>query len=157
MLGLVDYGSDSDAEEQQQGGGQGVVTLVGGEAPAAPQPAAGAQRDSLAASQPAAPRLPGAAQLFGEAPAAAQPMQQSRTGAKRGTPDSRAPLPNPLASQPKVPRRGGAASAASGRPPPGVLLPPQLRGRANVATEDLSSMFTKDAHKRLQQRAKESQ
>jgi hypothetical protein len=161
MLGLVDY-DDSDEEQQEQEQPQQKAQSGSAEVQKATQQGQlAAERDALAVFQPTALGLPSAAELFGDAQPAtaapAAPMHASSLGAKRGKPDSRGPLPNPLASQPKVQRSGGAASVASGRPPPGVLVPPQVRGRANVATEDLASMFTKDSHKRLQQKAKEAQ
>ena len=164
MLGLVaDYGSSDEEEQQQeQQPQQQGRQQQGPRAPSQP-----AERDTLAAGAPAPGGLPSAAALFGEGAAAAAaaaagpaPMQATVAGAKRSKPESR-PLPNPLAGPPggsaKVPRSGGAASAPAGRPPPGVLLPPQLRGRANVATEDLGSIFTRDATRRLQAKAQAQQ
>ncbi|GAB4821274.1 hypothetical protein N2152v2_008320 [Parachlorella kessleri] len=148
MLGLVDYEDSDDEQHEQQREGKTPLQQQG--FPSEPA----AHRDPMATAHPAGPALPSAAELLSGGPAAAAlpaaHAQQSLTGGKRSTPTSHfGSLPNPLASQPKVARSGGAASVAGGKPPQGVLLPPQLRGRANVATEDLASMFTRDAHKRL--------
>lgn len=147
--GLVDYAASSDEEEQQVGEQQPAAAARRGPNPGTPPSQAAAQPDALAAAQPAAPRLPSAAELLGgAAPAGDAPMQPTPLAGKRGTPDSGRTLLNPFAPAPKAPRSGGAAAGSA---PPGVLLPPQLRGRANVATEDLSSLFTKESHRRQQQ------
>lgn len=154
--GLVDYAASSDEEEQQAEEQQPAAAARRGPDPRAPPSQAAAQPDALAAAQPAAPRLPSAAELLGgAAPAGDSPMQPPPLAGKRGTPDSGRTLLNPFAPAPKAPRSGkgaaGSAAPARARAPPGVLLPPQLRGRANVATEDLSSLFTKESHRRQQQ------
>lgn len=50
------------------------------------------------------------------------------------------------------PCSGGAANVGGARPASGVLLPPQLRGRANVATDDLS-IFTKQTQDSAKRRS----
>ncbi|PRW45675.1 vegetative cell wall gp1 [Chlorella sorokiniana] len=91
---------------------------------AAAAPAAAPRQQQVAAPPAPASGLPSAADLFGGGG-----TQVARSGSAQNV--------------------GGAKpSTAAG----GLLLPPQLRGRSNVATEDLSTMFTKSAVQRAQQR-----
>lgn len=260
MLGLVQYSDSEDEREEPQPAGNRQQQ---GRAAA---PAAAPHQQQAAAPPAPASGLPSAAELlgggapqvrlpppdFGQGRAAVGARQQmgpaaAAAGAKRGHPDTRGPLPNPMALDAKVPRRSvllmlvmepvprlvGPLTACTGwarvcsslhqvsRPVPlpvvaaeprmwvarshppqqaaccchrssGKLLlaalhctacwqrrwpvlvaaqecsHPQLplavtgttfplpsarcRGRANVATEDLSTMFTKQAVQRAQQR-----
>jgi hypothetical protein len=113
MLGIVDYsGSDSDTEEQQQAGGR--------QGPAAAQPAGGTAVVAAAAGRVAAlpaSGLPSAEALFDHAAAPSGSMRlpppnfgpghppPAAAGSKRGHPDTRGPLPNPMALDSKVQRR----------------------------------------------------
>lgn len=265
MLGLVQYSDSEDEREEPQPAGNRQQQ---GRAAA---PAAAAHQHQAAAPPAPASGLPSAADLlgggapqvrlpppdFGQGRAAVGARQQmgpaaAAAGAKRGHPDTRGPLPNPMALDAKVPRRsvadvcdgthaasvwaahgmhwlatgvqqpapsvtpcsppccsGGAQNVGGAKPSTaagGLLLPPQLRqaaascpalragkgcgrctlvsmaaqqsslpqlplavtgmtfplastpcrGRANVATEDLSTMFTKQAVQRAQQRRSSS-
>lgn len=169
MLGIVDY-SDSDAEGEPQEPQRAGPPAGGSGAAAANAPAAQAQQ--LAGRLPSAEALLGAGSAavrlpppnFGQPaigrsqapPAAQHPAAAGVSGSKRGQPDTRGPLPNPMSLDNKLQRGGGATNVGGARPgtlPGGLLLPPQLRGRANVATEDLGSMFTHQSRKAAQQRS----
>lgn len=167
MLGLVDY-ADSDEEQPPvdtgtaskpaldcHGGETGAASLPRSDVGLKPSTGAG----TAGSCQPAAPSLPSAAALFASASGGAREPEtgtaQPVTSGKRSYSGSRPLFPNPLAPQPKVRRGSGGASVAASRPESGVLLPPQLRGRPNVATEDLSAFFTRDTHNRLQQRSRD--
>jgi hypothetical protein len=114
MLGIVDYsGSDSDTEEPQKAGSR--------QGPAAAQPVCGTTTAAAAAAGRAAPSpasgLPSAAALFDNAAAPGGSMRlpppnfgqghppPAAAGSKRGHPDTRGPLPNPVALDSKVQRR----------------------------------------------------
>ena len=118
---LVDYSDSDDEGAQEQPAAHPKPVIAAAAAPLAPAPPSFA--------------LPSAASLF-DGTAAALPSSSlpSPGSLKRPAPGSTLPPPG----QPKraaggaLPRQGAAG---------GLLLPPQLRGRSNVSTED-SSMFT---------------
>ncbi|KAI3425013.1 hypothetical protein D9Q98_008395 [Chlorella vulgaris] len=142
MDGLVAY-SDSEDEEQQQGNAQqqreqqqqqsGLPQSAAGSVGKLPPPDFGPQPGMTRSQLPPAAQLP--------------------LGSKRGHPHTRGPqLPNPMADS-KLQRGGGAQHVGSAKSDSksSVLLPPQLRGRANVTTEDLS-VFTKQSQRAAAQR-----
>eukprot|EP00850_Spirogloea_muscicola_P001915 SM000007S20875 [mRNA] locus=s7:734782:735904:+ [translate_table: standard] len=140
-MALVDYGPGSDSEPDEDG--------AGGVAPPGPRPPPAAQRLRPTASTPAAPAappappsapavvLPDAATLLGPQEHVYQSQQQSR---KRGEPNGRSAAAHQLSKLPRgqlLPPRGAPGAMQ------GLLLPPQLRGRSNVATEDLDKLFVR--------------
>ena len=73
------------------------------------------------------------------------------SGPKRGRPDVRGPQPSAAQPPAKASRPGSGASPGSG--PRAGFVPPQLRGRANVATDDLSALFTNKSQAALRRKA----
>lgn len=115
MLGLVDYSSGSDDESpgRAQGPGEQPAAAAGGAQAAA---AAGQTQRQRAPQQQQAPKpsgLPSAAELLGGGGGGGLPPPDfgapggsgGTAGAKRQQPDTRGPLPNPLALDSKLPRR----------------------------------------------------
>eukprot|EP00850_Spirogloea_muscicola_P001066 SM000004S14936 [mRNA] locus=s4:381426:382544:- [translate_table: standard] len=144
-MALVDYGPGSDSEPDEDGAGG--PALPGPRPPPAAQPTAARLRP--AASTPPAPAappaplpapalvLPDAATLLGPPEHVCQSQQQSR---KRGEPNGRSAAAQQLSKLPRgqlLPPRGAPGAMQ------GLLLPPQLRGRSNVATEDLDKLFVR--------------
>ncbi len=121
MLGLVQYSDSEDEREEAQTAASDRQQLG-----AAATAAAAVRPQQQVQARPApASGLPSAADLleggalqvrlpppdFGQGPAAAAGRQQvglapaAAAGAKRGHPDTRGPLPNPMSLDAKVPRR----------------------------------------------------
>ncbi|KAG0600020.1 hypothetical protein M758_11G001100 [Ceratodon purpureus] len=92
---------------------------------------------------PAPSLLPSAAQLF-DAPASTTAASSSPSLPRKRPQVNGSAHPS---HQPKVAR----STSSSARTPPGsTLVPPQLRGRSNVATEDLDKLFVQRQQRRLE-------
>lgn len=122
MLGLVEYSDSDDEGAREQPTAEAPQPVMPAPAPAA----------RSAPPAPAAPSvaLPSADSLF-DGTAVAAPLSGSlkRPAGGVGVPQGQPKRPAGSA----LPRQAGSAG--------GLLLPPQLRGRSNVSTED-SSVFT---------------
>eukprot|EP00898_Chlorokybus_atmophyticus_P003465 jgi/Chlat1/4119/Chrsp269S03955 len=149
MASLVSDGYGSDASDADE-----AAVVADRETDAAPTAAVDAQARAVvrSASEGAAQavserssvharvveRLPGAAELLGDAfPNASQSTSLS-TALKRTPPPSGN---GSAAAANKQPRRLLQTAAASGAR--SDLVPPQLRGRSNVSTEDLDRLFVR--------------
>jgi len=145
LFGLVDYSdSERDSENERQSLEGGLEETSGDQIGAMCSPPI----ESPPLARPG-PVLPNAATLFGDDHSSGIQIPSSVLqlyGGKRRIQTSEASCPHPN----KLPRTNDANGQVSLGPQPPPLrtkeksmIPPQLRGRSNVATEDLSSMFTK--------------
>lgn len=148
MDALQGYGSSSDSEQEPSQPDSGAARQ-----PQAEQAAQQSLRQPTSriapAPQPQAAvgvmNLPSAADLFGGAGSSVSTTPAGLRAAggavhKRQQPHGL----RPGQQQPPKAQKGPAGGRPS-RGGAGALVPPQLRGRANVVTEDLDRLFTKKA------------
>jgi hypothetical protein len=145
MDALLGYGSSSDSEADQSRGFDSAPPLQSTQQAqgALPQPSHDAQPPKPASS---GLKLPSASELFGSPSSQALKTTPVGLRAAGGAVQKRQQPGGLRAGQPQQPKvQQLAAGVRAKRGGSGALVPPQLRGRANVVTEDLDRLFTRKA------------
>mmetsp|Transcript_1427 Transcript_1427/g.4258 ORF Transcript_1427/g.4258 Transcript_1427/m.4258 type:complete len:153 (+) Transcript_1427:354-812(+) len=139
MEGLIGYGSSDsggeveDSEESPQHKRPSVSINA---APDVDEPVPRVAPADATALPPVSQHVSG-----GQAGAAGQPQARWQSAAPQSTVALKRPSPSgQRAGQPPPPKAVRGSTLRRTPPQKGVLLPPQLRGRANVVTEDLERM-----------------
>lgn len=150
LPGLADYGSDSDSgTSQRSDDSQKAASPPKPEVPALPQRVTPPTQFPAASPSPSN-ALPSAVSLLDGDGTASSVSLRIAHGSKRPAPATGASLVSSLQPSVKAQRTQQASSASrrgSGGGSGGMMLPPQLMGRSNVVTEDLSSMFTRQTQR----------
>lgn len=125
-----DYSSEEDGEEPHKGLETALAT-----------PESNASRAIASPGRTAPIRLPNAVELLGASHGFGSTSRTTTESSSKKRPElnGSANLSPPL----KLPRRDLPSSRTSPDTAGGLLLPPQLRGRSNVVTDDIDKLFVR--------------